>query len=243
MISGDAATIRRTGIAASRAASRRTSSSSRFRSTRLGRARAGQVAAAGARRPPTRGQGGTGRSYSGGGGVSRPRGGGGISVARAAGGQARAMGTAQARPRYSGPPAPTAAMIAQLAAQIGDINRRYSEAGATYKAGVGQAKSARTAFLQQLGDYYTQQQNQTAADYQSRGLLQSGLYNEALANLGKERASAQGQYESQYRGGLADLLRTLTTSRSELSQQKAGLADRYNQQRADRARILKLMGG
>ncbi len=134
-------------------------------------------------------------------------------------------------------------MIAQLAAQIGDINRRYSEAGATYKSGVGQARSARTAFLQQLGDFYTQQQNQTASDYQSRGLLQSGLYNEALANLGKQRAAAQGQYESEYRGGLADLLRTLTTTRSGLSQQKASLADRYNQQRADRARILKLMGG
>lgn len=134
-------------------------------------------------------------------------------------------------------------MIAQLAEQLGGLNRRYSEAGATYNSGVKQAQGARTAFLQQLGDFYTQQQNQTAADFQSRGLLQSGLYNEALANLGKQRAAAQGQYESNYRSSLADLLRTLTTTRSDLSQQKATLSDRYNQQRADRARILKLMGG
>lgn len=241
-ILGGAGTVRST----SAARNRRPSGHTGLRSARIGRAGVVRAARVGARRAPSTSQGGTGsRSYSGGGGrgVSRPSGGGGISVARAAGGQARAVGTAVGRPRYSGPPAPTAAMIAQLAAQIGDINRRYKEAGATYTAGLGEAGSARKAFLQQLGDYYTQQQNQTAADFQSRGLLQSGLYNEALANLGKERAAQQGQYEANYRSSLADLLRTLTTTRSELSQQKATLSDRYNQQRADRARILKLMGG
>lgn len=223
----------------------------RTRSTRLGRSKAGKVARQGARRAPTRSQGGTGsRSYGGGTsfrGSSRSFGGGGGGGSGRSfgggGGARRAAPRAPARPRYSGPPPPTAAMIAQLAAQIGDIGRRYGEAGATYRSGVGQAQAGRKAFLQQLGDFYTQQQNQTAADFQSRGLLQSGLYNEALANLGKQRAAQQGQYESQYRGGLADLLRTLTTTRSGLSQQKATLSDRYNQQRADRARILRLMGG
>jgi hypothetical protein len=134
-------------------------------------------------------------------------------------------------------------MIQQLASQIGGLNRQYGEAGATYKAGVSQAGGARKAFLQQLGDFYTQQQNSTASDFQSRGLLQSGLYNEALANLGKQRAAQQGQYESDYRGTLADLLRTMTTSQSKIKQQKADVSDRYNSSRADRARILKLMGG
>lgn len=218
------------------------------RSNRLGRKRVIATARAGARTAPSSyGGGGGGRrgGYSGGGGGGRRYGGGGISNARSRGGQARAFGTAQAAPRaprYTGPPAPSAAMIAQLAEQLSGIQRRYGEAGATYKAGVGQAQASRKAFLQQLGDFYTQQQNQTASDFQSRGLLQSGLYNEALANLGKQRAAQQGQYETDYRSSLADLLRTLTTTRAGLSQQRAQLSDRYNQSRADRARILRLMG-
>lgn len=222
----------------------RASGASSLHSTRLGRGAAGRVARAGASRgysppPPSRGGGGGGggtrlRGGGGGGGVSRAGGGGGGRVSRPA---------APARPRYAGPPPPTAAMIAQLASQIGGLNRQYGEAGATYKANVAQAGAARKTYLQQLADFYTQQQNQTASDFQARGLLQSGLYNEALANLGKQRAAAQGQYEADYRGQLADLLRTLTTTRSGIKQQKAQLSDRYNQQRADRDRILRLMGG
>jgi len=217
------------------------------RSARVGRARAGSYARAGARRAPPRrygggGGGGTSR-FSG----SRPAGGRGIAVARSHGGQARATGTAQTAapraPRYAGPPPPSAASIAQLAEQLGGIGRRYNEAGASYKSGVSQAGSARTAFLQQLNDYFTGQQNQTAESFQARGLSQSGLYNEALANLGKQRAAQQGSYETDYRKTLSDLLGQLTSTRSDLRQQKATLSDRYQQSRADRARILSLMGG
>ena len=146
------------------------------------------------------------------------------------------------KPKYAGPPPPSAQMICQLYGQLGEIGRQKK----TYEADYGRSKSgaysARSLFLKQLEDSYKQRQTNTAADFAARGLSQSGLMTEAMANLGKERAGEQAGYQTQFQGQLDQLLAQLTSQRGELSRRKRTLSDRYNQARGDRARILKLMG-
>jgi hypothetical protein len=146
------------------------------------------------------------------------------------------------KPKYSGPPPPSAQMIQQLYGQLGEIGRQGKEYKADYtrsRAGLG---SARQLFLKQLADTYKQRQTETAASFAERGLSQSGLLNEAVAQLGKQRAGEQSSYQADYQGRLDQLLSQFTRQRADLSRRRRTLSDRYNSARADRARILKLMG-
>ena len=147
-----------------------------------------------------------------------------------------------APPRYTGPPAPSAQAIQQLYAQIGDIRRQLGTARGEYRQGTGQLRTARTQFLAQLADYYKGQQQSTAQDFATRGLSQSGLLDEALAQLAKQRGADTASYEQGYQNQLAQLLQQFTQRRSDLTRQRSALEDRYNQSRSDRARILQLMG-
>lgn len=146
------------------------------------------------------------------------------------------------KPKYAGPPPPSAQMIQQLYSQIADIGRQKKTYEADYHRSRSGLGSARTLFLQQLADTYKQRGTQTSADFAERGLSQSGLLNEALANLGKQRVGEQSAYQSQYQGNLDNLLSQLTRQRSDLGRRRRTLSDRYHQARGDRARILKLMG-
>jgi hypothetical protein len=133
-------------------------------------------------------------------------------------------------------------MIQQLYGQIGEMGRQWHQAGADYNRSRSGLGSARTLFLKQLADTYKQRQTQTSADFAERGLSQSGLLNEAMAQLGKQRAGDQSAYQTNYQGQVSDLLARLTSQRSDLKRRKRTLQDRYHQARGDRARILKLMG-
>jgi hypothetical protein len=181
--------------------------------------------------PPGGGYGRGGR-YGGGGGGGGYRGGGG------GGGRP----AAPPKPKYSGPPPPSAQMIAQLYGQLGDIGRQKQVYQADYTRSRAGLSSARSLFLKQLADTYRQRGTDVAADFAARGLSQSGLLTEAMANLGKQRAGEQAGYQTQYQGQLDEILSRLTGQRAELSRRRRTLSDRYNQARADRARILKLMG-
>lgn len=174
------------------------------------------------------GGGGGGRSYGGGGG-----GGGGGSPARVA---------APPKPKYAGPPPPSAQMIAQLYGQLGEIGRQKKTYEADYLRSKQGAYSARGLFLKQLEDTYKQRQTATSEDFAARGLSQSSLLTEAIAQLGKQRAGEQAGYQTQFQGNLDTLLAQLTSQRGELSRRRRTVSDRYNQARGDRARILKLMG-
>jgi hypothetical protein len=180
------------------------------------------------------GGGGGGRRYGGGGGGRRYGGGGG------GGGGGRPA--APPKPRYAGPPPPSAQMISQLYGQLGEIGRQKRTYAADYQRSRSGLYSARGLFLKQLADQYKQRGTQTAADFAARGLSQSGLLTEAMANLGKERASEQAGYQTQFQGQLDEILSRLTGQRAELGRRRRTLSDRYQQARADRARILKLMG-
>lgn len=209
------------------------------------------------RKPPTRSRssssssgyhGSTTRSYSGGGRAtgyrtSRP------SAPRYAPGSAASRQhhidvyrAAHPTPKYSGPPPPSAQMIQQLYSQLGEIGRQKATYESDYNRSRSGLGSARELFLKQLADTYTQRQTQTSADFAERGLSQSGLLNEALATLGKQRAGEQSAYQTDYQGNLDKILAQLTSQRSDLSRKRRTLSDRYNQARGDRARILKLMG-
>jgi hypothetical protein len=151
--------------------------------------------------------------------------------------------THPAKPRYSGPPPPSAQMIQQLYGQLGDIGRQKKTYEADYNRNRAGLHSARGLFLKQLADQYKQRGTDTAADFAARGLSQSGLLTEALANLSKAQAGEQSGYQANFQGQLDSILAKLTSQRSDLSRKKRTLNDRYNQARGDRARILKLMGG
>lgn len=176
--------------------------------------------------------------YSSGGGSSRYSGGGG----GGGGGGGYSRPAPPPKPTYSGPPPPSASMIQQLYSQLGDINRQGRQNKADFMRSRSGLQSARTLFLQQLADAYKGRTQETAANFAERGLSQSGLYTEALAQLNKQRASEQSAYQSEYQGNLDQLLAKLTNQRSELGRRRRTLSERYNQARADRARILKLMG-
>jgi hypothetical protein len=178
--------------------------------------------------PPGGGYGRGGRYGGGGGGGGGGRGGG--------------RPAPPPKPKYAGPPPPSAQMIAQLYGQLGEIGRQKKTYEADYNRSRSGLYSARSLFLKQLADTYQQRQTQTAADFAARGLSQSGLMTEAIANLGKQRAGEQAGYQTQFQGGLDQILAQLTSQRGELSRRRRTVSDRYNQARADRARILKLMG-
>jgi len=134
-------------------------------------------------------------------------------------------------------------MINQLYTQMGDIKRKRGQTNADYNFGRSQLFQGRDLFMRQLADTYRQRQQGLAADYANRGLSQSGLLNEALANLGKEQAGERGAYESDLQSQIASLLRQTTQTNAGLNAQGSALTDRFNKARADRARILQLMGG
>jgi hypothetical protein len=133
-------------------------------------------------------------------------------------------------------------MIQQLYGQLGEIGRQKRTYEADYNRERSGLYSARSLFLKQLADQYSQRQTATAADFAARGLSQSGLLTEEMANLGKQRAAEQAGYQTEFQGNLDRILAQLTSQRGELSRRRRTLSDRYNQARADRARILKLMG-
>jgi hypothetical protein len=187
------------------------------------------------------GGGGGGRRY-GGGGRSYGGGGGGGGYRGRGGGGGGGRPAPPPKPKYSGPPPPSAQMIAQLYGQLGEIGRQKKTYEADYNRSRSGLYSARSLFLKQLADTYKQRQTDTAADFAARGLSQSGLMTEAIANLGKQRAAEQGGYQTQFQGQLDQILAQLTSQRGELSRRRRTVSDRYNQARADRARILKLMG-
>jgi len=162
---------------------------------------------------------------------------------RTAGGAPRAAAPRAAAPKYSGPPPPSATLISQLYDQLGGVRRRQSQLGADYNFGRSQLSAGRDTFLKQLASTYSDRQNNLAADYANRGLAQSGLLNEALAQLARDRAGEQANYETDFRGQMAQLLRQTTQGKTEANSQASAIQQRYNQARADRARILKLMGG
>lgn len=176
-------------------------------------------------------------SRGGGGGAPRSYGG-----ARGGGGGGGGRAVAPPKPKYAGPPPPSAQMIQQLYGQLGEIGRTKRTAEADYNRSRSGLYSARSLFLKQLEDQYKQAGTATAADFAARGLSQSGLLTEAMANLSKQRAGEQAGYQTQFQGGLDQLLSQLTSQRGELSRRRRTLSDRYNQARGDRARILKLMG-
>jgi hypothetical protein len=175
-------------------------------------------------------------------GYSPPGGGYGRSSGGGGGGGGVRRAAPPPKPKYSGPPPPSAQMIAQLYSQLGEIGRQGKQYKADYTRGVGGLKSARTLFLQQLADAYKGRSTETAADFAARGLSQSGLLTEAMANLNKQRGQEQAGYQAEYQGNLDQLLARLTNQRAELGRRRRTLSERYNTARADRARILKLMG-
>jgi hypothetical protein len=133
-------------------------------------------------------------------------------------------------------------MIQQLYGQLGEIGRLGKQYTADYSRGASGLKSARQLFLGQLADAYKTRRQDTAADFMARGLSESGMLNEALGRLGKQQTAEQGAYQSEYQGNLDQLLAKLTNQRGELGRRRRTLSERYNTARADRARILKLMG-
>lgn len=148
-----------------------------------------------------------------------------------------------AKPKYAGPPPPSAAMISQLYGQMASLGRDWHQAGNQFNQKKGGLTNARRLWMSQLAETFGQRQSDMAADYANRGLAGSGVYARALQDLGKERTQQASQYDLGYNQQIDALRRALTEEQGGLKRKKSQLKDKYLQARADRARILKLMGG
>jgi hypothetical protein len=215
-ILGGASTIKSTGLAASRAASKRA-------------------------RPPRRhvnpARTSTSRSQS----SYRPQG-----YASQPAYRPRRSGTISRQPtqRKSRPilPIPSADSIADLFNSIAGFKREYGQLGVNATAQKSQLGASRGLYLKQLADAFAQQRTAALEDFATRGLSDSGLQNEALAKLQNVYTGQQAEYETGYRGQLADIMRTLQGRRADILAQRAAAERRYNQLHAQRAAALRASG-
>jgi hypothetical protein len=214
MILGDAGTIRRTGIAQSRAASKRASRP--VRATRYPRStsRASSY---------TRSRSSSQPSY-------RPRTSGTVS---------RNPKPVKARPIV---PIPSADAIADLFNSIAGFKRENSQLGSNFSAQKREMAAARSLYLKQLADTFAQNRNSALEDFASRGLADSGIAEEGLARLQNAYSGQQSQYQTEYTGRLNELMRTLQGRRADILARRQAAERRYNQLRAQRAAALKAAG-
>jgi hypothetical protein len=145
-------------------------------------------------------------------------------------------------PRRPAIPIPSAESIANLFNQIAGLKRSYSQLQGNYNLDKAQLGTARGLYLKQLADAFQQSQTSALEDYASRGLANSGIQAEGLGRMENEYQGQVSGYNSQYNNQLAQLLQTLQGNQADTVAKRQAIEAQYHRLQAQRAAALKLAG-